>query len=426
MATTVPTRVAVPTRPHVSGHQLWTGGLAVVALAGLGTWAYQIREGLIVTGMRDVESWGIYIAFFMWFIGLSAGGLIIASAGSILKVRRLEPLAKPAIVLAFVAVALGGLAIIPDIGRPERLWHLFRYPNWSSPMVWDVMVILAYGALSLVYFWFHARVDLARRGSRLAFGTEDTPEVEARSERIAHRIAWIAFPLAIGLHSITAWIFGLQAARPFWFSSILAPFFITSALVSGLGLVIVAMLALRRHRLATADDDTIGWLGGLLAAFAFVDLFLLVAELVTVYWSGVPDAQAPFEALVTGRYWWAFWGQVVLEVGALALMLSPRRRARTVVVGVAATMGLVGILFKRLGLVLAGFVYPLVDAAPGVSTGEVTSTTPTGIPLADVFATEGNYVPTGAEYVIIAGLLALGLLAVTLAARHLPLRKERV
>ncbi|HEX4978587.1 MAG TPA: NrfD/PsrC family molybdoenzyme membrane anchor subunit, partial [Acidimicrobiales bacterium] len=168
------------------------------------------------------------------------------------------------------------------------------------------------------------------------------------------------------------------------------------------------------------------WLGGLLAAFAFVDLFLLVAELVTVYWSGVPDAQAPFEALVTGRYWWAFWGQVVLEVGALALMLSPRRRARTAVVGVAATMGLVGILFKRLGLVLAGFVYPLVDAAPGVSTGEVTSTTPTGIPLADVFATEGNYVPTGAEYVIIAGLLALGLLAVTLAARHLPLRKERV
>src|SRR3546814_6875011 len=66
----------------------------------------------------------------------------------------------------------------------------------------------------------------------------------------------------------------------------------------------------------------------LFRSFIFVDLFLLVAELVTAYWSGLPEEHLNFDALVTGKYWWAFWGQVVLEVGALALMLSARRRAR--------------------------------------------------------------------------------------------------
>lgn len=427
MATTVPVprTTTIPWRDrHVGLHQVFTAVLALVAVAGALVWAYQVREGLVVTGMRDIASWGVYISFFMWFIGLSAGGLIVASAASILRLERLASLARPAIVVAFVAVAVGAVAIIPDIGRPDRLWHLFRYPNWSSPMVWDVIVIFAYGALSLVYLWFHTRVDLARRGSWLAFGTEVTAEAEERSERVAHRIAWVAFPLAIALHSITAWIFGLQASRPLWFGAILAPFFITSALVSGLGLVLVTVLALRRRRLVEADDATVGWLGGLLAGFIFVDLFLLVAELVTAYWSGLPEEHLNFDALVTGKYWWAFWGQVVLEVGAMALMLSPRRRARTGLVAVAGAMAMVGILFKRLGLVLVGFLYPLMDAAPGAVVGEIAETTPTGIPLTGAFATEASYVPTWAEYVIVAGLLAIAVLAIDFAARHLPLRRQ--
>ena len=108
----------------------------------------------------------------------------------------------------------------------------------------------------------------------------------------------------------------------------------------------------------------------------------------------------------------------------MALMLSPRRRARTGLVAVAGAMAMVGILFKRLGLVLVGFLYPLMDAAPGAVVGEIAETTPTGIPLTGAFATEASYVPTWAEYVIVAGLLAVAVLAIDFAARHLPLRRQ--
>ena len=96
--------------------------------------------------------------------------------------------------------------------------------------------------MSAFYVWLYARADLARRGSWLALGTGVSERTMAREERVKGVMAWVALPAAILLHSITAWIFGLQISRGFWYSSIMAPMFIASALVSGLGLVILLAL----------------------------------------------------------------------------------------------------------------------------------------------------------------------------------------
>ncbi len=401
--------------------------LLVIYAFGTGAWIYQISQGLGVTGMRDVVTWGLYITFFMFFVGLSAGGLVVASAATVFGVERLKPLSRLAIWLAFVSVLLAGLSIVPDIGRPDRLWHLVRYPHWSSPLIWDVMIIAVYGLLSLAYLWLHSRQVLAERKSFWTFGLNSLSErAKSIDERLITIMAFVALPAAFALHSITAWIFGLQYARPYWFTSIMAPWFITSALASGLALMLVVMLLLRRARAYEVPDDTIAWMGGLLAAFVAADFFLLGAELLTRGWSEEPDGLDAVKVLVTGKYAWVFWSEVGLGVAAFVLMFVRRLRNTPSVVGVAASLVIVSIFFKRLGLILVGFYQPILGDQPGISIGEVKlgPGTPllTGTPTSAVFQAAGTYTPTWVEYSAIAGLLALGALLVIWGVRLLPLR----
>ena len=105
-------------------------------------------------------------------------------------------------------------------------------------MIWDLTVIVIYLVLSLLYVWLYTRRDLAARGSWLALGTKDTGAAgRDRDHHLTYILAWIALPAAVLVHSITAWIFGLQISRGFWYSAIMPPLFISSALVSGLALV---------------------------------------------------------------------------------------------------------------------------------------------------------------------------------------------
>lgn len=401
---------------------LVTVGLLAVFAYGFGVWIYQLSNGLIVTGMRDVVTWGLYITFFMFFVGLSAGGLIVASAGSIFGVERLKPLSRLAIWVSLVCVALAAFFIVPDIGRPDRLWNLFRYPNWSSPLIWDVIIIGVYGVISVAYLWLHSRQDLAERKSRWTFGFSSlTQRARDWDKRLIAGMAFVALPAAISLHSITAWIFGFQFARPFWFTGILAPLFITSALVSGLALLLVIMLVTRQLKLFEVPKETFSWLGGLLAVFIVVDFFLLSAEFLTRQWSQEPAGQAAVNLLMTGKYMWVFWPEVAFGIIAFGLMFVPRFRMVPALVGAAATLALVSIFLKRLGLILVGFYNPLVGAEPGIPLGEVRETTALGLPGISSFEATGVYAPTWAEVSIIIGVLALGVLLIMWGIQVLPL-----
>ena len=101
--------------------------------------------------MRDNVIWGLYIISFMFFVGLSAGGLIIASAGRLFGVERFAPIVRLAVVEATVTIATAALLIIPDLGHVQHIYNLFIHAHWLSPMIWDITVILIYLVLSLLY-----------------------------------------------------------------------------------------------------------------------------------------------------------------------------------------------------------------------------------------------------------------------------------
>jgi molybdopterin-containing oxidoreductase family membrane subunit len=398
----------------------WILLLVVLMAAGLAAFAYQFANGLAVTGLRNTMMWGNYILFFMFFVGLSAGGLIVASAGRLFGVSAFKPITRLAVVEATVAVMLAGIFIIPDLGRPERVLNILLHPNLTSPMVWDITIVIAYTVLSMSYVWLYTREDLARRGSWLAFGTGISEREHERDERLKSILAWVALPAAILLHSITAWIFGLQISRTFWYSAIMAPLFIASALVSGLSLVILLALALRRVRRVDFDDRLVAYLGGLLAVFVVVEAFFVGSEFLTAAYPGVPEDLDPITRLLFGPYAPLFWVEFVVGLGIPFVILAARPlRRQPGLVAVASGLAVVGIFIHRLNLLLNGLSYVPIALPPGVAIG-----TPQAGAVS--FATYHWYVPTAVEWLIVLGILAFGALLFTLAGLYLPLRERAV
>jgi len=395
----------------------WFGLLLLIFIVGLVAWGYQMRYGLSVTALDNVVMWGQYILFFMFFVGLSAGGLIVASAGRLFGVARFRPIVRLAVLEATVAIMLAALFLLPDIGRSERVWHLFRYPNLTSPMIWDIAIVTIYFSLSAVYTWLYTRADLARAGSPIALGTSPSERSAARDDRIKGRLAWVALPAAVLLHSITAWIFGLQISRGFWYSALMAPLFVSSALVSGLALVILLALVLRRLRRLEFDDGLVAYLGGLLGVFIAVEAFFVLCETLTAAYPGAAFESEPMRRLLTGPYLWFFAFEIVVGLLIPFLMLARRRLRESVgVVALACSFAIVGIYVHRLNIVLNGLSYPLMDLPPGVAGGDYA-------PISSSFVTSYFYVPSLVEWLIVGGVLAFGGLVFTIATLVLPLRE---
>ena len=126
---------------------------AVLTVAGLVLWGMQLSGGLVQTGMRNFDSWGLYITMFMFLVGLSAGGLIISSAPRVLGVEGFGGISKVAVWTSICCTVLAIGFVVVDLGQPLRLWELFAYSNLGSPLMWDIAVLATYLVLSIVYLW---------------------------------------------------------------------------------------------------------------------------------------------------------------------------------------------------------------------------------------------------------------------------------
>lgn len=230
-------------------------GSGAIALVGIGVYVYQLLFGLGITGMNNSTSWGLYLTCFMFFVGLFAGGLIVASSASIFGIKKYKAVALPAVILSLVCICCAGICVLVDLGGIQRIWRMFTGLNFLSPLAWDMIVITCYLVINLVYLYFMC--------SRKA----DPAKVAVVSR--------FALPVAILVHSVTAWIFGLEVAREAWHTAILAPIFVASALDSGLALLVLALLGLRARGVFETTDELLTSLAGLLCTCIAVDAYFI-------------------------------------------------------------------------------------------------------------------------------------------------------
>jgi molybdopterin-containing oxidoreductase family membrane subunit len=393
------TTVAVPTRtrPAPSGAwRAWVGALAAGLVVGAACFAYQWSRGLTVTGLSNTVSWGMYIVAFMFLVGASAGGLIVVAGAELAGTRRFERLDRLAVVVSGAAIATAAGTILPDLGRPELAWKMLVQPHWTSPLVWDMFVIATYLAIAVADLYL-----LTRR---------ERPAVAMR------RLAMVALPVAVLVHSVTAFIFGLLVARPFWNTALLAPMFISSALVSGTALVIVVAHVVERTT-GFGTRELLPDLGRLMVWFLGVDAFLLFAEVLTVYASGVEDHVEQLRVLLFGRLAPLFWFEVVAGlVVPFVILARARLRARPAWLVAACVLALTGVFLKRVNILFSSMFEPLVGLAPGI---------PGGRP-GQQFRPDEIYVPSWVEIGVLVGMAAFFLTLVTVGVRKvvLPFARE--
>ncbi|MBZ5585114.1 MAG: polysulfide reductase NrfD [Acidobacteriia bacterium] len=362
---------------------LWLGFLAALIVSGALAYARQVQTGLIVTAMRDQVSWGFYIGNFTFLVGVAAAAVVLVIPAYIYNWKPIREIVIYGELLAISAIVMCLTFVCVDIGRPDRFWHLippFGHLNFPrSVLAWDVLVLNLYFVVNFVvathilYRAFHGR-HYARR--------------------LVVPLVLLSIPMAVGIHTVTAFLYNGLAARPYWNSSILAPQFLASAFCSGPAILIVVMQVLRRFTRFEIQDAAIHKIAELMAYAMFLNLFLHGAEAFKEFYS---DTQH----LLYTRYWYLglgghhtlvpyAWSAVALNLLAFALFISPMTRRNWLTLNIGCLATYAGVYIEKgMGLIIPGLT---PDA------------------LGEIY----EYSPTITELRVAAGVFALGFLVFTL------------
>lgn len=377
--------------------KLWLGISGGLTLLALILWIVQVTRGLVVTDMRDLTSWGLYIVMFMYTEGVASGALVLATAPLAFRIRNLGQLPRVSLLVAIASMVLAALFVFVDIGRPERFWRLIVNAQLGSPLMGDVIVVGVFLAVALVLVWL----------------TRNLPDADPHPVPTLTR-RWAVVGLILGLitPAVTAMVFGLQIGRGPWNTGLLAPMFITAGLASGVAVsVLVAQWLARSHRVSDPGHAT--WLAPVLGAVVVVDLFLLACELAVPLFLGVGNEFEATMMMLAGPLAPLFWTQIVCGVAAAWLLLSRRTRTQPRMLVVASVLILVELFLKRYNIVETGFGQRNLT--------DYSITTGPAAPSEDSFwhslVQDGFYFPTPLEIGLVVGLLGFGLLIVVIGLR---------
>jgi Ni/Fe-hydrogenase subunit HybB-like protein len=224
----------------------WVGTLTVICLLGINAYAKQFAYGLIVTGMSDEVSWGVYIANFTFLVGVAAAAVMMVIPVYIYKNEELHDLVIFGELLAVAAILMCLAFVTVDLGRPDRFWHLipgigqFNFP--ASMLSWDVLVLNGYLVLNvhicgyLLYCRYQGRPP---------------------AKWFYIPFVFIAIVWAVSIHTVTAFLYVGLGGRHFWNSAIVGPRFLASAFTAGPALIILAMQVVRRVTASAPAVDVI-------------------------------------------------------------------------------------------------------------------------------------------------------------------------
>jgi molybdopterin-containing oxidoreductase family membrane subunit len=241
---------------------LWALMGVLVAAMGWGVFMYirQITMGMGETGMQRPVFWGMYMVNFIFFIGISHAGTLISAILRVTGAEWRRPITRVAETITAVALIVGTLQIIIDMGRPDRLINVILKGRLQSPILWDVVSVTAYFLGSVTYLYLPLIPDVAllrdnlpanspqwrrRLYTLLSLNWRGNQTQWLRLEKIIGIMAVLIIPIAVSVHTIISWILA-TTVQPGWHSTIFGPYFVVGAIFSGIGALFVAMTAVRK------------------------------------------------------------------------------------------------------------------------------------------------------------------------------------
>jgi molybdopterin-containing oxidoreductase family membrane subunit len=359
--------------------------LALIAVGAHGYWR-QSRVGLIATNMRDQVSWAFYIGNFTFLVGVAAAAVLLVIPAYVYHWKPIKEVAILGELLAVSAIVMCLLFVLVDMGHPERILELvpllgsLNLPR--SILAWDTLVLNGYLIVNLVVITHLLLSAFMRR---------------PYNRSVVIPLVLLSIPLAVSIHTVTAFVYNANAARPFWNASILAPRFIASAFCSGPAILLVLFQVLRRTTRLHISDEAIWKVAELMAYAMFFNLFLVGVELFKEYYSNSAHliyTQYLYAGIGEHRALVPFaWSALACDVAAFVLFLVPRTRTHWVTLNLGCLLIYAGVYIEKgMGLVIPGL---------------------TPDTLGDIY----EYRPTGVELQVAAGVFAVGFLVFTLMVK---------
>ena len=327
----------------------WVAFLIGLLVVGIFAYIDQLQIGLITTNMRDPVSWGFYIGNFTFLVGVAAAAVVLVIPAYVYNWKPIKEIVVIGELLAISAIVMCMLFVTVDIGRPDRILHLFPFtgtPNFPvSLLSWDVLVLNIYLLLNFaIATHILYRMYVGR----------------PYSVRFAWPLIMLSIPAAVSIHTVTAFLYNGLAARPYWNAAILAPRFLTSAFCSGPAIILILLQVLRRYTQLEIKSEALWKIAELMAYAMFINLFLLGAELFREYYSHTHH-MIHYEYLFFGvggntalvPYAWA---SVICSSVAFLLFLVPQTRKHPITLNIGALLIYAGVYIEKgVALVVPGF-----------------------------------------------------------------------
>ena len=358
----------------------WALVFILLGFIGAGTIAYiyQFKNGLGVTGMSRDVSWGFYISQFTFLVGVAASAVMLVIPYYLHDFKKFGKIVILGEFLAVSAVTMCMLFIFVDMGQPMRMLNVIIHPTPNSILFWDATVLNGYLFLNIIIGWTTLHAE--KKGMPPA--------------KWVKPLIYLSIPWAVSIHTVTAFLYAGLPGRHFWLTAIMAARFLASAFAAGPALLIILAMILRKYTKFDAGKEAIQAIGKIVAYAMAANVFFILLEVFTAFYSNIPGHMHAFEYLFVGIHGLGklvplMWASIILAVVSLILLIPPASRNNESKLAFACVAVFISLwIDKGFGLVIGGFI-------------------------PNPFGTVTEYWPTMPETVITLGVWATGFLVLT-------------
>ncbi len=330
------------------GKVYWIWIFFLLAVIGIGFFFYlkQLSLGLGITGLSRDVSWGLYISQFTFLVGVAASAVMLVIPYYLHDFKKFGKIVILGEFLAVSAVSMCMLFIFVDMGQPMRIMNVLLHPTPNSIMFWDATVLNGYLLLNIVIGWTTLEAD----------------RYSMPPPKWVKPLIYLSIPWAVSIHTVTAFLYAGLPGRHYWLTAIMAARFLASAFAGGPALLIILSMIVRRFSKFDPGKEPIQAIGKIVTYAMFANVFFLLLEVFTAFYSGIPGHKHAFQYLFIGleghgKLVPLMWLSVILAAASLILLVNPgtRKNEKTLLIACAAVFISLWI-DKGFGLIVGGFV----------------------------------------------------------------------